>query len=277
MEKNQRRDQKRQIKIPNSSRIWNTPTHSLPKNTESTRKPVWLAWHPWAYDKEHPFASHARPKRWSHPVRQYDEPVVSVIIPVGPKHEQQVEDALDSVEAQLFRKWECIVVWDTGAEVPERLRKAYPYVRWLRSKGRRYGAGAARNAGAKLARAPFLLFLDADDWLYPEALQKMVAEWDQEEAIIYTDYIGKAYIEDPDELSPKLQQQIMWRTDDGLTAIRYEASDYDVARAQRQPDENPWVWCNISSLVPRTWHKEVEGFDESLGSWEDVDYWWRLS
>ena len=38
--------------------------------------------------------------------------MISIIIPVGPGHEGILEDALDSVEAQTLRQWECIVVLD---------------------------------------------------------------------------------------------------------------------------------------------------------------------
>lgn len=247
-------------------------------NKEYT-EPDWLAWHPWVEDGQHPLASYATPKRWSHPVRQYDEPVVSVVIPVGPGHEDVVEDAIDSVEAQTLRQWECIVVWDRDDYPPQRYIDAYPFVNWINT-GRGQGAGFARNIGAKFARAPFLLFLDADDRLYFNALDRMLDEWKVEEAVIYSDYVGKAFIEDIGGLSEKLQRNIQWRDEDGLTVIRYETPEYDVARAQRQPSGDPrrvYTWNLISSLVPKAWHEEIHGFDEQMESWEDVDYFWRLA
>ena len=242
-------------------------------------EPDWLAWHPWVEDGKHPFASYATPKRWSHPVRQYDEPVVSIVIPVGPGHEDVLEDALDSVEGQTFREWECIVIWDRDDHPPQRYIDAYPFVKWL-GDGIQHGTGYARNLGAQEARASFLLFLDADDRLYFNAIERMIDEWRLEEAIIYSDYVGKAFIEDVSKLSPKLQANIQWRDDDGLTVINYETPDYDVARAQRQPDGDPrkvYTWNLITSLVPKAWHEEIGGFDEELESWEDVDYWWRFA
>lgn len=242
-------------------------------------EPDWLAWHPWVEDGQHPFASYVTPKRWSHPVRQYDEPVVSIIIPVGPGHETVLEDALDSVEAQTFRKWECIVVWDRDDKVPKRYTDAYPFVRWL-GVGRNYGSGFARNFGAKMARAPFLLFLDADDQLFFHAVERMLEEWRHQEAVIYSDYMGKAFIDDPKRLSEKLQKNIEWRDKDGLTVIRYETPDYDAEKAQAQPDGDPrrvYTWNLITSLIPKAWHEEIGGFDERMESWEDVDYWWRIA
>jgi len=40
-------------------------------------------------------------------------PDVSVIIPVGPNHENTVFESLDSLESQTHRNWEGIVVWDS--------------------------------------------------------------------------------------------------------------------------------------------------------------------
>jgi GT2 family glycosyltransferase len=246
----------------------------------------WLDWHPWVKDYRHPFFSLATPRARSHPARQYDEPVVSVIIPVGPGHFEYLVDALDSLEAQTFRQWEVIVVNDTAKDVPTYLRKAYPYVIWWHTKKR--GAGRARNIGVKKARAPFLLFLDADDYLTPDCLELMLAAWKDEEAIIYTDYVGRAFIEDFSKLAPDLRGKVYQtneRTNESF--IGYRSADYDVARAQRQPEfkldaegrmiVKPYDWCIMTTLIPKEWHDEIGGFDESMVTWEDIDYHWRMA
>jgi GT2 family glycosyltransferase/predicted flap endonuclease-1-like 5' DNA nuclease len=254
--------------------------------------------HPWSKDEKHPFASMATPKRFSHPVRQYDEPLISVIIPVGPGHEENVIDALDSLDAQTFRDWEVIVVWDTNhhgqdenlTNKPEfeYLKKAYPHVRWVYTAfagddppyvyGQ--GAGYARNRGAEVARAPLLLFLDADDWLYDNALELMYEEWQRDPNIIYTDYVGKSYIDE--EFAAELGDRLLYYEPDTQLAITaYKSARYNCDRAQSQPviDSNGYVyvWCLISALVPKEWHDEIGGFDEKMQSWEDWDYWIRMS
>lgn len=240
-------------------------------------EPDWLAWHPWVEDEMHPFASVAKPKRLSHPVRQYDSPLVSVIIPVGPGHEEMVIDALDSLEAQTFRNWEAVVVWDAGSGIPSHLKRSYPYVRWQICMGNRCGAGEARNLGASIARAPFLMFLDADDWLYPKAIDLMLQAWNEEEAIIYSDYVGKAHVEDPTQLAPDLQERL-YQHRGGEAIIGYKAADYDPDLAQRQPEgERPYLWANVTCLIPKLWHDEIGGFDEQMPSWEDVDYHYRMA
>lgn len=240
----------------------------------------WTAYAPWAHDGQPPFACMSTPKKASHPARQYDTPAVSVIIPVGPQHKSVVFDALDSLEAQTMRRWEAIVVDDSGVEGgwsfngnPDAMQ-AYPYVRLFKSN--RCGAGAARNLGARMARAPLLLFLDADDWLSQEALQMLLSAWNSNQAIPYSDYLGKAYIEEKD----------LWQFGSDVlyhdpktnnTLIRHRSAEYDCEKAQRQPDQDMYIWNLVTSLVPKSWHDEVGGFDEKMSSWEDWDYYIRLA
>jgi glycosyltransferase involved in cell wall biosynthesis len=243
----------------------------------------WLAWHPYCQDGGHPFASVAEPQNFSHPVRQYDEPLVSIIIPVGPGHETEVLNALDSVEAQNYRRWECIGVWDSPDrdDSLEKLKVAFPYVKWVLTDEPKSGAGKARNLGAIQARAPFLLFLDADDWLDPYALDKMLRAYSDAGGFVavYSDYIGLAVIEE--ELAQQLEDArrlVDWDEDSHLAIISYRAADYDWHEATKQPESRqPYIWCNITTLVPKSWHEEIGGFDEKMESWEDWDYWLRLA
>lgn len=241
----------------------------------------WLAMYPWAKDGQHPFASVATPKRKSHPVRQYDEPVISVIIPVGPGHGKEVGSALDSLEMQHLRQWEAIVVNDSGNSLG---LEPYPYARVINLDGGGHGAGYARNRGVEIARAPFILFLDADDALADwQALNKMMLAWNANEAIIYSDYLGKASWDEAEakKLGNRYKGYLPRR---GQAIIEYRAADYDPGRAQQQPKLDKsnanmpyYLWCLVSILIPKTWHIEAGGFDEEMSTWEDVEYFWRLA
>lgn len=232
----------------------------------------WLSQHPWTKDNLHPFASMAKARHFSHAVRQYDEPNVSVITPVGKGHERTVRDAIDSVESQTFRRWEHIIVNDTGGPLD---LTAYPYLKVIETD-RSAGAGAARNLGASIARAPFLLFLDADDMLYPEAVEKMLYGWSLGQNIIYSDYVGKAFI-DPKEIQ-KFQERVLYYDEKTKEAVlSHKSFDYDCDKAIAQPNREMYIWSLITSLVPKGWHDEIGGFDEKMVSWEDWDYWIRMA
>lgn len=238
----------------------------------------YTAWHPWTKDAQHPFASIARTKFYSHPVRQYDMPEVSVVIPVGPGHEDHVWNALDSLEAQTFRNWEAVVVWDsTSPDMSkiDRLKRVYPYVKLVMVGGK--GAGYARNRGAEIARAPLLLFLDADDTLVPECLKTLLMAYSENEAIIYSDHVAKSFMDL--ESAKKVKSRLLAYDEKTNEAIfEGRAADYDYDRAVIQPvPEAPYLWCNVTSLTPKAWHEAIGGFDEKMPSWEDWDYWIRLA
>jgi glycosyltransferase involved in cell wall biosynthesis len=244
----------------------------------------WLAWLPFSRDKRYPFACSVLPARYSHPVRQYDEPELSIVIPVGPGHEDDLRTALDSIEAQHFRNWEVVVIFDTG-ETNRRytkLGKAYPYIKVYRTLGRK-GAGFARNRGAELARGKFLLFLDADDFLNPSepnALGEMLETFWETGNGVYSAHIGRAIVSS--EYAKEHEDRVMaWNEKLKQAYIFNPGIDYDCQKAVAEPRHHPdgkfYIWNLISTLIPRQWHFGIGGFDENMPTWEDWDYWLRMA
>jgi glycosyltransferase involved in cell wall biosynthesis len=140
-------------------------------------------WHPWMRDKRYPFGA---PSKRDALVNSYVDPLVSVVIPVGPGHEKYVGAAIDSILGQTFRNWELIVVNDTGVPLD---MKVYPFAKVL--NGHKKGVSNARNMGIDKANAPLILFLDADDYLDPHTLEKMLDAYVENGGrYIYTDYMA---------------------------------------------------------------------------------------
>lgn len=244
-------------------------------------EPFWLAMHPWTVDHLHPFASRSTPinKMLSHPVRQYDEPIASFVVPVGKGHEELVWEALESVESQTYRKWEAIVVWDSPEQPSKRFLDAHPYVRMVYNAKPLSGAGFSRNRGAEIARGGFLIFLDADDRVAPEFLRQSLALWEETRSIVYTDYINSFYSTEED-LENYEGQIVKFFKETGNVLARGTAADFDCERAQRQPDKEHkdlFHWCLITALIPKAWHDAVGGFDETMETFEDVLYHWVLA
>lgn len=237
----------------------------------------WLQDHPWVKDGLHPFASLATPNGISHKVFQYDLPEISVIIPCGIGHENVLRDALDSLEAQTFRKWEAVVVYDSDGDLPNDLKVAFPFPEYYKTGGGA-GAGAARNIGAKHAKSNVLFFLDADDVLVPNALEKMYNSYILSGNVVYSDYILS--INEPDEQTAKGKYGERLRSYDRrnkLANVLVKSLAYDCSLAQKQPQENVYEWTTVSVMIGKALHEQVGGFDESLKTIEDADYHWRLS
>ncbi len=245
----------------------------------STSKPGYkeLPWHNFYRwdDVGYPAGSPARGEIISWPVGVYSPPLVSIVIPVGPGHEGYLPDAIDSVEAQTYRRVEVIVVWDTAAQIPGWYKTGYPHVKFIKTKGGA-GAGAARNIGAAAAQTDFVVFLDADDMLLSSYIAKSVKAWGESRAIVYTDYIGSHDI--PEGTDPRKLKG--YTGDDTLLGVAYNKNrlyDYDPERAKRQPEENPYVWSLVTCFLPLQWFRSVGGFKEDLESWEDWDLHVRLA
>src|SRR5256885_924618 len=97
--------------------------------------------------------------------------LVSVIIPCY-RQAQFLPAALDSVLAQTHLDIEPIVVNDGSDDDTDAVARRYgSRISYLRQGNS--GLPAARNAGIRKARGKFLLFLDADDLLHPQAVQRL--------------------------------------------------------------------------------------------------------
>jgi glycosyltransferase involved in cell wall biosynthesis len=95
---------------------------------------------------------------------------VSVVIPAF-NCAEWIERALRSLHCQTQPADEIIVVDDASTDD---LRELVPApVRYVRLESNR-GISAARNTGARMATGDYLAFLDADDELVPDALEKML-------------------------------------------------------------------------------------------------------
>jgi glycosyltransferase involved in cell wall biosynthesis len=101
-------------------------------------------------------------------VDQFERPLVSVIIPC---YEQAhfLPDAIESALAQTRRKVEVIVVDDGSPDTTAEVVARYPGVRCVRQENR--GVAEARNAGLRASGGEYVLFLDADDRLTPNAVE----------------------------------------------------------------------------------------------------------
>lgn len=113
-------------------------------------------------------------------------PVVSIVIPVHNRADV-IYRSLDSVLAQSFQDWECIVVddqsKDNSAEViSEYVRKDSRFKYYVNT--RCPGAQGARNEGILQAKGDWVLLFDSDDYLFPSYLEKMVSKITEDHSII---------------------------------------------------------------------------------------------
>lgn len=210
-------------------------------------------WHPWMLDKHYPMGA---PTSRRMPIRAYAQPAVSVIIPVGPRHLAYLPAALDSLLGQNMRQWEAVVVDDTNHDNNDwsRIEEVYPFIRRIACDAR--NPSSARNLGLAAARAPLSLFLDADDWLMPNALAALLHAHVATGRYAYGDAIG--YNEHNERLpmrAPNYDQAGWW----------HEGSD-----------GFPRMFHAVTALVPTEAARQI-GFSEPLRGWEEQFFYADLA
>lgn len=104
-----------------------------------------------------------------------DTPLVSIIIPTY-NRAHLIGETLDSVLAQTYKNWECIVVDDGSTDntevfMAEYIAKDSRFQYYHRPKDRLSGGNAARNFGFELSKGEFIQWFDSDDLMHPEKLK----------------------------------------------------------------------------------------------------------
>ncbi|WP_179338057.1 glycosyltransferase family 2 protein [Winogradskyella ludwigii] len=106
------------------------------------------------------------------------EPLVSIIIPTF-NRAHLIGETLDSVLAQTYLNWECMVVDDGSTDGTAALLERYisqdaRFQYHKRPDTHLPGGNGARNYGFKVSKGKYINWFDSDDLMVPEKLQKEV-------------------------------------------------------------------------------------------------------
>lgn len=143
------------------------------------------------------------------------DPLVSVLIPCY-NAERTIAEAVRSALAQTHRPLEVIVVDDGSTDHSTDVLRGLdaPELRWTSGPNR--GGPAARNAALAMAAGDFVQFLDADDLLLAEKVERQLAAFDPECDVVLSDFrveaeggAGPAHIVRQPALGPDLVAEVI--------------------------------------------------------------------
>lgn len=187
------------------------------------------------------------------------KPKFSVIIPLYNKA-PYIRKALESVRAQTFTDWECILVDDGSTD--RSINVAKDYISLFENEDLRLkiltqpnaGVSAARNRGVAESQGEYVCFLDADDWWEPTFLEEMdqlIREY-TDAGIYCTNYIyykpGKTHV-----------------------ALRLPRGYMDYPKTYYEQEAMP-IWTG-ATCMPRNVFEEMGGFPEGVKMGEDFLLW----
>ena len=102
-------------------------------------------------------------------------PSVSVIVPIY-NSEATICRCIDSLLSQTFSDWEAILVDDGSTDTSSMICDRYYEVdkRFVVLHQENSGVSSARERGLSNARGEYVIHLDADDWIEPEMLERLL-------------------------------------------------------------------------------------------------------
>ena len=193
--------------------------------------------------------------------------MISVIIPCY-NHGKYLGEALESVIAQTYQDWECVIVDDGSVdntqEVANFYTKGHANIKYLQKKNG--GLSSARNAGLDHVKGAWIQFLDADDILETRKFERQLGTSDDLKSnnniISYTDY---RYGIDADIRKETLEHlNPAFTTKDFLGEL--------ITRWETSLIIPPHCFLFSSHFFL----KDGIRFDESLPNHEDFDCWLRI-
>ena len=192
--------------------------------------------------------------------------VVTVIMPTY-NAEKWVDATVDNLAAQTYPHLELIVVDDgsqdgTVAVARSKLNNGFRHPWRIIELGNNRGPSAARNVGLRAAAGEWVQFLDSDDFMAPEKLERQMQHCVSARPTLSAVYSA-------------------WRRcycDDGEIVLEGELAP------PRQPAQEP-VMCLVgidrpllgSGIARRSSLEQIGGFDESLRFWECEELFARLA
>src|SRR5262249_50775349 len=185
------------------------------------------------------------------------KPAVSVVIATY-NYGRYLAGALDSVLGQTFADLEVIVVDDGSSDDTAHVVSPYlldPRVAYHRLDHR--GQPAAKNFGIRLAHAPLIAFLDADDLWVPTKHEKQLALFESDAAlgVVYS----RRLLIDAEGRQLAYRQPVLYR-----------------GRVLEPMFRDNFV-CFSSVVLRRAVFDEVGLFDEQLPLAIDYDLWLRVA
>lgn len=105
-----------------------------------------------------------------------NNPKISIITP-SYNSGNQIERAIKSVLKQDYKNWEHIIIDGKSTDNTIKILKKYPHLKWISEKDK--GQSDAMNKGFKMSSGNIIVYLNADDYFYPNAFSSVIKEFNK--------------------------------------------------------------------------------------------------
>jgi glycosyltransferase involved in cell wall biosynthesis len=181
--------------------------------------------------------------------------LVSVVIP-SYNSGSFLHDAIRSVCSQTHQHTEIVVVDNGSSDNTSEVSASYPGVRLIRQMRR--GVSAARNCGLRESHGGYVVFLDADDRLLPEALESGVSCLNSHPECAFAS--GHVRLVSKDGSVLRIPDESCIEKDHYLTLLQY-----------------CYIWTPSAVMFRRSVIESMGGFASGLSGAADWDLYLRIA
>lgn len=135
--------------------------------------------------------------------------LISIVVPIY-NVENYLRMCLDSIQNQTYQNFECLLINDGSPDYSSKIceefvEKDSRFKYFEKANG---GLSSARNLGIECSGGAYITFVDSDDWLEHDALDRLYGALKKENADISigrynsydeTRYVYMTYVTDPDD------------------------------------------------------------------------------
>ncbi len=183
--------------------------------------------------------------------------LVSVIIPCY-NQGRFLSKSIQSIREQTYSNIEIIIINDGSTDDTENIASSFPDVKYISQENQ--GLPNARNRGIRESQGKYVAFLDADDWLYPDAIEKNVTLLEANPSIAFVSGSHSLFYEESGELKEDHHGEIIEK-------------DFYTVMLERNYIGNP------ATVLYTKWILDLFPFDnsEKIKGCEDYDHYLKIS
>jgi glycosyltransferase involved in cell wall biosynthesis len=184
-------------------------------------------------------------------------PLVSVIIPCY-NQGHFLAKSIQSLKEQTYPNIEIIVINDGSTDNTQEISGSFPGIKYVFQENQ--GLPNARNRGIMESQGKYLAFVDADDWLYPDAIEKNVTILEANPETAFVSGSHSLYFEDSGELKEDHHGEQIEK-------------DFYTVMLERNYIGNP------ATVLYTKWILDLFPFDnsEKIKGCEDYDHYLKIS
>ncbi len=194
-----------------------------------------------------------------------NKPLVSIIIPAY-NAQNYIAETLDSVINQTYSNWEAFVIDDESKDQTISIAKKYISNRLQLIEQKNQGACVARNTGLKSAKGKYIQFLDADDIISLDKLEKQIEILESNpEYLAICPSVHFTHGENYLEMKPREESEWIFDTDDTVEFLIRLYGGYG----------ERWMVQTSAWLTPKIICDKIGNWNEKLLIDQDGEYFAR--